>query len=78
MTHAWKKAFKDNRVDIVQGLANPDAVADYLFSDGMFTQDMQALVHVRYSVTEININMHIVYDVVKQLVYYFGKITCRV
>lgn len=67
MAHAWKKAFKDNRVDIVKGLANPDAVTDYLFSDGIFTQGMQELVHVRCSVTDINLLTFILYEVVKQI-----------
>ncbi|CAC5415879.1 CASP2 [Mytilus coruscus] len=39
--NAWKKAFKDNRVNIVKNLANPNAVADSLFSDRIFTEEMR-------------------------------------
>ncbi|VDI08427.1 Hypothetical predicted protein, partial [Mytilus galloprovincialis] len=39
--NAWKKAFKDNRVNIVKNLANPNAVADCLFSDRIFTEEMR-------------------------------------
>lgn len=46
---AWKKAFKDNRVNIVKNLANPNAVADCLFSDRIFTEEMRDEVQVRFS-----------------------------
>lgn len=36
----WKKAFRSNRVAILKNLANPNDVADYLFSDGIFTKEM--------------------------------------
>lgn len=42
----WKKAFRANRVIIVKNLANPDDVAGYLFSDGIFTEEMRDMVQV--------------------------------
>ncbi|XP_063396808.1 caspase-3-like [Mytilus trossulus] len=37
----WKKAFTKNRVEIVKDLANPNDVADCLFSDRAFTEEMR-------------------------------------
>ncbi|VDI06563.1 caspase 2 [Mytilus galloprovincialis] len=37
----WKKAFAKNRVQIVKNLANPNNVADSLFSDRVFTEEMR-------------------------------------
>ncbi|OPL33543.1 caspase-2, partial [Mytilus galloprovincialis] len=37
----WKKAFAKNRVQIVKNLANPNNVADSLFSDKVFTEEMR-------------------------------------
>ncbi|CAC5415876.1 unnamed protein product [Mytilus coruscus] len=36
-----ERLFRDNRVAIVTGVANPNAVADCLFSSGIFTNDMR-------------------------------------
>ncbi|XP_076108389.1 caspase-3-like [Mytilus galloprovincialis] len=37
----WKKAFTKNRVQITKNLANPNNVADSLFSDRVFTEEMR-------------------------------------
>lgn len=37
----WRKAFAKNRVEIVKNLANPNNVADSLFSDRVFTEEMR-------------------------------------
>lgn len=46
----WKKAFFKNRVQIVKNLANPNDVADCLFSDRLFTEEMRDEVQVRFFV----------------------------
>lgn len=46
------KALTKNRVDIIKNVANPNEVADYLYSYGIFTEDMKASVEVcKYSVS---------------------------
>lgn len=42
----WKHAFKKNRVKIVKGLANPDAVAGQLFQSAIFNSEMHELIVV--------------------------------
>lgn len=37
----WRKAFAKNRVEIVKNLANPNNVADSLFSERVFTEEMR-------------------------------------
>lgn len=49
----WKKAFTKNRVQITKNLANPNNVADSLFSDRVFTEEMRDAVQVRFFVTKI-------------------------
>ena len=48
MSDEWKKAFSRNRKAIIGDLANPDEVADYLFSDGIFTGEMRDQVKVSF------------------------------
>lgn len=51
----WKKAFRSNRVRILKNLANPDSVADYLFSDHhTLTDEMHDRVLVRFAVNKSN------------------------
>ncbi|XP_063397690.1 caspase-3-like [Mytilus trossulus] len=40
MDDTWKNALTKNRVKIVKNLANPNSVADCLFSDGIITKEM--------------------------------------
>ena len=41
-----KQALLKNRPNIVKNLENPDDVTDYLFSHGLFTDEMKAAVLV--------------------------------
>lgn len=46
MSGDYKTAYKKNRVGIVGGLANPDAVAGLLFQSGIFNDEMHETVIV--------------------------------
>lgn len=46
MSGDYKTAYKKNRVRIVGGLANPDAVAGLLFQSGIFNDEMHETVIV--------------------------------
>lgn len=42
----WRKALTEHRVKIVKELANPEAVADCLYSSGILTAEMNARICV--------------------------------
>lgn len=55
MDDTWKNAFTKNRVKIVKNLANPNSVADCLYSDGIITKDMHDEIDVRVFVIKTNL-----------------------
>lgn len=48
MDDQWKKALSCQRVKILDGLANPESVADCLFVDGIINDEMKAKIYVSY------------------------------
>ena len=58
MDDKWKEALRKMRVKIIQNLANPDCVADCLYADGVFNDEMKGEIEVNISQLNISKNLH--------------------
>ena len=50
MDHAHRSILKRNRVDIIEGIANPIDVSEGLYSNGVFTESMKQEVEVWFNI----------------------------